>query len=388
MTHGKIQLLSSMLIANIGEWVYFIALNLIVLELTDSPFAVSILYLLIPIAILITNSWAGTFIDRMNVKRLLIALDILRASLVLVLVFTTNIFLIYSFSLVIHMCVAIYSNASFVYMTKFIDKAEQQRFNAWKNVVQSSGFILGPSIAGGLFFIGSPQLAILINSVALVFSALLLFGLPDVKIMQKQGEIVSIDVVKNDWRVVFSFARKAYIFSLVYILNSIFIVFMTVLDSLEASFAIRSLNFSESEYGLLVSIAGIGFILGSLFNTKWQFRPIYCLKYGAVMTTVGYLIFGISNEWWMASCGFFIISFANAFVNIGFLTYIQQVLPTDILGRFSSIFALIEASCSIIFILLFGLLTNLLSIRIIILFGVAMLFVIVIAIFFVFNNDN
>lgn len=71
-------LLSSIAISNLGEWVYFIALNLIVIELTHSPFAVSILYVLSPIANIIMSFWAGSWIDRLNQKRLMIFLDIFR----------------------------------------------------------------------------------------------------------------------------------------------------------------------------------------------------------------------------------------------------------------------------------------------------------------------
>ena len=59
-------LLSSVGISNLGAWVYFIALNLIVLERTHSAFAVSILYMLVPIAALLSSFWSGTVIDRVD----------------------------------------------------------------------------------------------------------------------------------------------------------------------------------------------------------------------------------------------------------------------------------------------------------------------------------
>ncbi|MCT4780686.1 MULTISPECIES: hypothetical protein [Exiguobacterium] len=48
-------LLTSVGISNLGAWVYFIALNLIVLDRTNSAFAVSVLYMLVPIAALLTS---------------------------------------------------------------------------------------------------------------------------------------------------------------------------------------------------------------------------------------------------------------------------------------------------------------------------------------------
>ena len=176
----KTLLLINLFSSDIGEWVYFIALNLMVLKLTDSAFAVSILYILLPVAMLLTNSWAGSVIDRVNIRTLLISLNILRALLVVCIALTANLFFIYSLSLLLHIGTSIYSTASFVYITRIIPEAEQQRFNAWKSMAQSSGFILGPSIAGMLFIIGSVETAIVVNSIILLISSIIYLYLPNV----------------------------------------------------------------------------------------------------------------------------------------------------------------------------------------------------------------
>lgn len=53
---------------------------------------------------------------------------------------------------------------------------------------------------------------------------------------------------------------------IIYLLFSAMVVMMTATDSLEAAFATRILSLSEGEYGILVSIAGAGVLVGSLFN--------------------------------------------------------------------------------------------------------------------------
>src|SRR5690554_3706297 len=83
-------LLTGIGIANFGGWVYLIALNLIVLEMTGSPLAVAGLYIVKPIAALLTNFWAGSVIDRVDKRNLMIALDIFRAMLIACLPFATS----------------------------------------------------------------------------------------------------------------------------------------------------------------------------------------------------------------------------------------------------------------------------------------------------------
>lgn len=179
MTRVKIYLIISLFIANIGEWIYFIALNLIVLAITNSPASVTILYLFVPIATLLTNSWAGSFVDRVNIKRLIIYLYLSRVVLMLILVITTHLFTIYLLTFFISIFTAIYTNAVFVYSTKVIVQNEQQRFNGWRSMTQSAGFILGPMIAGLLFFLGTAKLAIIINIIALMIAMLFFSKCPN-----------------------------------------------------------------------------------------------------------------------------------------------------------------------------------------------------------------
>ncbi|WPK11118.1 MFS transporter [Lysinibacillus louembei] len=372
MTRTKIYLLTSFFIANIGEWVYFIALNLIILALTSSATSVTILYLFMPIAMLVTNSWAGSFVDRVNIKKLVIYLHLLRAILILILVMTTHMLTIYILTFFIQIFTAIYTNAIFVYSTKVISENEQQRFNAWRSMAQSSGFILGPMITGLFFFIGTAHLAIVMNSIALIIAALLLGKCPHISETGIQQR-VTFATIQADWRIVYLYAHKHLSISFIFILNGLFIVCLTAIDSLEAAFATRTLQMSESTYGLLVSIAGIGFIAGSICNMKWLVKPLNAIFYGVLCCSVGYLCYGLAQNWWMAALGFFILSFANSFVSVGFMTYIQQALPAAMLGRFTAIFSLLEAFTTITILLLLSIGTQIISLRILVLLGTCLL---------------
>ncbi|WP_107839754.1 MFS transporter [Metasolibacillus meyeri] len=372
MTRTKIYLLISFFIANIGEWVYFIALNLIVLAITNSPASVTILYMFIPIAMLVTNSWVGSFIDRVNIKKLLIYLHLLRAVLMLLLVMTMHMAAIYALTFCIQLLTAIYANAVFVYSTKVIPENERQRFNAWRSMTQSSGFIIGPMIAGAFFFIGTASLAIAANSIALIVAALFLGKCPNISGAIKQ-ERVTFVTIQSDWHAVYLYARKHLAICFIFILNALLIVCLTAIDSLEAAFATGTLQLSESAYGLLVSVAGVGFIAGSICNIKWLVKPLAAMFYGVLFASVGYLLYGLAQHWWMAALGFFILSFATSFVNVGFTTYIQKALPVMILGRFTAIFGLIEAIGTLIALVLFSVGTQILSLRVLILLGIGLL---------------
>ena len=354
-------------ISNVGAWVYLIALNLIILDMTGSPLAVSILYILLPIATLFTNFWSGTFIDRLNKRNLMIFLDLIRALFIFTLPFLDSLFLIYLVVFLINIANSIFEPTSMVYMTKLIPKTDRQRFNAMRNFINSCGFILGPSIAGFLFIIGSPYLAIQMNSIALFLSAVVILLLPNVEIRKEDipSEKINLSLIYNDWKSILKFSNTNIHVTLVYILFSIITVFMTALDSLEAAFATGVLSLTESTYGFLVSIAGVGIIGGSLVNAVFanKLKLNILIGLGAVLTPIGYLIFAFSDDFIGASIGFFTLTFFLSFANTGFLTFYQNNVPVDIMGRFSSVLGILEAGLIILFTVTIGLSAELFEIR-------------------------
>ncbi len=361
-------------VSNLGGWVYLIALNLIILDMTGSPFAVSVLYILIPTAALCTNFWSGSFIDRLNKRKLMISLDLIRAFFIFLLPFMNSLTLIYLCVFIINCASSIFGSTSMVYMTKLIPKTNRQRFNALRNFINSSGFILGPSIAGFLFIMGTPYLAVQLNSLALCMSAIVVFFLPNLDILNEKpvtSEKMSIKIIKNDWLEILDFSKSNRHISWVYVLFCGITVFMTGLDSLEAAFATNVLSLSESTYGFLVSVAGLGIIAGSLTNALFasRFKTNVLISLGAIFTPVGYLIFAFSQNFMAASTGFFILTFALSFANIGFLTFYQNNVPVSIMGRFSSVFGVLEALLIIVFTALIGVLAEFYGIRAVYMIG-------------------
>ena len=101
-------LLGGVGLSNIGDWIYLIALNLIVLDKTGSALAVAVLYMLKPAAALVTNSWSGSLIDRWNQRNLLIGMDILRGLLLVTLPWMDSMAAIYIIVFIVNMSSAIF----------------------------------------------------------------------------------------------------------------------------------------------------------------------------------------------------------------------------------------------------------------------------------------
>ncbi|MBB6601144.1 MFS transporter [Bacillus pumilus] len=386
-------LLGAIGIANIGEWIYMIALHLLIFQETGSVLAVTAVYMLRPAAALLTNSWSGSLIDRLNQRKVMISLDISRAILIACIpfvLFSGHLLTLYVMMFLIQMAQAMFHPASMVYMTGLIPANNRKRFNAIRSLLQSGGFLLGPAAAGLLFLIGTPVFSIYINAICLFVSALLTMCLPNLLKQDADQKRFSLSMLKEDAKLVLRFSLTSRQVMAVYLLFSAAItVLPTAIDSLETAFAKEVLLLTDTQYGLLVSIAGAGIIAGAGLNSVIVEKlPVsIMLGIGSLFVACGYLIYAFSSTLFAAAVGFFILAFFLAFANTGFMTFYQTNIPVEVMGRVASFYALIEAILTIMLTGVSGGLAHVLSIRTSVVIGcVCMLLVCLLLCFVIFRS--
>ena len=388
-------LLSGVGIANLGAWIYLIALNVLVYNMGGSALAVATLYVIKPLATLFTNAWSGSMIDRLNKRKLMIHLDIYRALFIAILPLLPSLWIVYVFVFFISMASAIYEPTAMTYMTKLIPVEQRQRFNSLRSLIGSGAFLIGPAIAGVLLIASTPEFAIYMNAIAFLLSGFITLLLPNLdkkEDLDTTSNTLSLTVLKKDWNTVINFSRKHVYVVCVYFLFQSMFVLATATDSLELSFAKDVLLLTDSEYGFLVSIAGAGFILGAITNTilSKKLAPSFLIGIGSLFIAIGYLIYAFSNVFLIAAIGFFILSFSMAYANTGFYTFYQNNVPVHIMGRIGSIYGLVIALVTIFITILSGVATQFISIQLVVIVGsLIMLFItIVLCVFTLFPSQS
>jgi predicted MFS family arabinose efflux permease len=382
--HSQLILLASTGMANIGEWVYHIAINLMIFNQTGSALAVTCLYLLKPLATLLTNGWSGSVVDRVNKRKFMILLLLFQAIFLSLLPFFTSLLWIYSLVLVVNMGHALYHPASIIYMTKLVPIHERKQFNSFRSLMDSGAFVIGPAIAGLLFIISTPVTAIYVNAIALVIAGFLILFLPNLETLKApEVSTFSFKQLRADWRIVYEFSKKSRSLVIIYFLFSAVIVMTAGVDSLEAAFAKDVLDLTNTAYGFLVSIAGGGILLGAVMNTFLVKRLSISMLMGggSLLLALGYVVFATSSGMTMAAVGCFILSFSLAFANTGFLTFYQEHIPVEVMGRIVSLFGVAEAIAIIIVTVACGAIAEFVSIRFSVLAGVLVMVGIAIVVF-------
>jgi MFS family permease len=383
-------LLSSIGISSIGEWVYFIALNFIVLDMMG-VLAVSGLYIIRALSALFTSFWSGSLIDRLNKKHLMVWLNIFQAVFIALLPSLSSLSAIYGIVFLISVGSSMYEPTSMTYITKLIPHDQRKRFNSLRSLIDSGAFVIGPAIAGMMFMIGTTNFAIYSNAIALFLSALITLFMPNIEkndFIETEDERITLKVLKNDWKLVVNFSLKHVYIMVIYFLFSAVMVLATAVDSLEAAFSTEVLSLSERDYGFLVSIAGVGIIVGALVNLiiVKKVAISWLIGLGSLMVSIGYMIYAFSGNFLIAAIGFFILSFSMAFLDTGFNTFYQNNVPVDVMGRVGSVYGFIEAFFIIIGTIIFGIMAEVISIQFVVILGSLIMFAVTI-ILFIFNTQ-
>ncbi|MGA9232793.1 MAG: MFS transporter, partial [Exiguobacterium oxidotolerans] len=106
-------------------------------------------------------------------------------------------------------------------------------------------------------------------------------------------------------------------------------------------------------------------------------------------TPIGYLLFATSDNFMVASVGFFLLTFALSFANTGFLSFYQNNVPVSLMGRFSGVINVAESLLIILLTATIGLLAEAFSIRATyIIFSIGFLLIGLLTIPLVFNRSK
>lgn len=352
--------------SNLGNWIYLVALNVYVLNLTNSAAAVAGIFIVGPIARIITSFFAGSVIDRSNKRNLMIATDIIRGSLIIFLPFMQSIWLIYTILFLTNIASSFFGPSSTYYITKFVKEEDRTRFNALLGSFNSGAFMVGPALSGALIYLFNPSIAIWVNSFTFFVCALVIFYLPDVdEQVEKLREPLSFSMLRADFLTVFQFAQRERCFITIYVVYQLALMIAYSLDSQEVTFIKQNLGASESVYGLIVSLTGIGAIIGGLTAAAaaLKFSLKAFIGFGFSLTMIFYTIFYASSSLWLAITSFVLLGFFMSFSNTGYDSFYQKSVPPELMGRFGSVGLILQSTVQILFTLLLGILAEVFTLQ-------------------------
>ena len=221
-------------------------------------------------------------------------------------------------------------------------------------------------IAGFLIMYVSTDICIMINAVTFLVCAFFIFLLPDVDVKAESvREPIRLKTLMGDWKVVKDFSKKARFFITVYLLFQSAMLIGFALDSQEVTFIKKVLELTDRDYGLIVSLTGLG-ALGGAFVSALVAKKVPLKIYigvGMLLTSVGYVAFYASYDFLTATTAFVFLGFFMAFANAGYASFFQNTVPVEIMGRFASIAEMFQGMVQIALTLILGFAAELFSLQ-------------------------
>ena len=333
----------SNLCAQFSEQIIIAVLPIIaVLSMNASAAETAFIQMINTLPFLLLSIPMGVIADRVSRKKLMIIIEIVRATAIFILFYLTfsgslSINKIALFGFFIAMGTVIYSVASPALVASFVIKEQLINANRSIEIAKSVAFTAGPALGGILASYLSGGLAFILAFSLSIVSAVFLICLPKEPLIEKSGRNIIqelcdglIFLIKNKY--LMPITITAFVFNLSqYLLLSIF-----------AYYVINNLSFTSFEVGASLSLIGLGMLIGSFlykiiskkinFGLQLTLGPI-----SAFMASILMFLTLIYSAKILVFIAFFFFGFGPIIWTISTVSLRQLVTPSNMIAKVSSV---------------------------------------------------
>lgn len=331
---------TAQLVSTIGSSLTDLAAAILVFRLTNSALAVGVTLMVTAIPTLLVGLVAGVFVDRFDRRRILLASDLLRGLLVVMIPTLYPILGVLGIFLILFLAATVrqfFDPAWESVLPEVASEEELTAANAFLSISSFGSTAVGFAGAGLLASIDI-NLPFYIDSATFFFSFLLVFFVRVAPL--PKGDTTSIGVVVANLR---DGARTLW---QIPVLRSLLLAGLPVFLSfglwnvLLLPMAIRELNATEFEYGIQEGLTSVGFVISALLMAKIADRlpPITWIVSSIILMGVFGVLYGRAPNIEVAIAIVMITGFLNSPSSIGRRTLMQRNTPREMRGRVFSAF--------------------------------------------------
>lgn len=341
------------IISLFGNAIQRFCMSLYILDLTGSAAIFSRILAISTIPYILFAPIAGLLADTVNRKKIMVYLDFFSAGLmaiysIILISGRDNIIIVGSIMFMLSTIYTLYSPSVTACIPQIVEKDKLATANG---IIQQVGAIVnlvGPIVAGLLYSFIEIKTIVIINAISFFISAIieLFLEIPDLQLKEKIKKPILQSFKEMKKSFIYLKEKKKIVLGIIvsYGLTNIFVV--PILSVVSPYFIKIKLNMPSVIYGFVEAIFVIGMILGGLLITfrpkMFKMKDIHKTMYPMVVAIV---IIGISTYLTRAnkfivlglySIGGLGIMLSLALSNIISLTYIQQEIKEDMLGKVSA----------------------------------------------------
>jgi MFS transporter, DHA3 family, macrolide efflux protein len=322
--------------------------------------AVTISYVL-PLAVI--SPIAGVFVDHWNVKRVMIASDVIRAVLIIMLVFVTDVGQICVIFAILSALSSFFAPAQSVTTRTIVPTDGLLAANTMMMQAFYIVRLLSPFAAGTLIWAVGEKACFYLDTASFLFSAFMISSLTIVR-PRRQSSEKTLNSLTQDFlegnRFIFTHTGLTFVFGAMG-------VAMFVLSSFSPLISIYirdSLHAGSFTFGFISAMVGIGLIAGAQLVPKLtQLSRVQVVLGGLFLLGFSAALLGAIRLTPLAAISTFVMGFAISFVLIPAQTMSQQETPPPLMGRVSSTFMSLILLSQVLGLLLSGYLAKIMGVR-------------------------
>ena len=333
----------------------FAIINFITFRLRGSAVQVTSVMILYMLPLAFITPLAGVFVDHWNVKRLMIASDLIRAGLIIGLIFAHSAGQISAILFTISVVSSFFLPAQSVTVRTIVPMEGLLAANALMSQAFYVVRLASPVIAGALVALLTEKACYYLDSASFVFSALMLSRLTILRPARAQSE-KTVKSLTQDFlagnRFIFTHAGLAFVFTAM--AAAMFV--LSCFSPLISIYIRDSLSAGTILFAIVSGMVGVGLIGGTLLVTRLvrSRSKAHVVLNGLLTLGIGAALLGAFHNIPMTTLGTFTIGFAIAFVIVPAQTMYQQETPHEMVGRVSSSFMSLITFAQLLGLLLSG----------------------------------
>ena len=330
------------IISLIGFGFNLIAVSWLVLEETNSEFALGKIMAAATMPGLLLALVAGIIIDKVNRKWLLVNLDIFRLIVVSVFIYMLTSYgfsktILYPVAMLMGLGNSLFWPTAQAFVQELVDDRDYFSANALLSASYQVGSLLGAGVGGFVVHLYGPITALYFNAFAYLISGVLIALAP-----------FTVKVSENAPEKIFGAVAKGFIF----LKNKTGILFLgltTILSDIAIWGALSVLTITVSKevflkgswgYGVMDGMYGLGALLSTIAVAKLvkeigrKSALILCYSVAGMSCFIS----PIMSTIYLAGAAYFFMGLHNNAARIIIRTIFMEVIPNHIMGRVQTIF--------------------------------------------------
>jgi MFS family permease len=322
--------------ATCADGISKVSLPLLAVSLTSNPVLISGLTAFAFLPWLLFGLPGGALVDRLDRRRAMSAVNIMRAVLlgtlvVLVVAGARSILVLYATAFALGLCQVVYDSAARAILPQVVDRRSLDKANSWLTVEETVGqSFVGPPVGAALFgwFRAAPFIG---GVIGFALAALLVLAVPG----RFRAERTESTTLRADIREGLRWLWRHPVLRGLTVLSGLIAGFLSMATSLTVLYALNTLHLGPSLYGVLFIAMGIGGLAGSAVvgPLTSRFGRPRMIATAAALSPVMCVLLGTVTNLWAAGVWFFGMAAGVTMWNVLSMSLRQAMIPPELLGR-------------------------------------------------------